>query len=353
MEPSSPSIATVVTVEARGVRFDDECILIPDPQPRSRVPKLLAKSSSFIFKRRHSHAHTHDLPSPTSPRDYDPSQSLLATPRSALSRNPAIQRRSSLPPPSRVHRATRLPPLPHTPLVTVPLRPCCPDCFSATENAALQGDDWTENFTRSAHRRRSASVDNRPFPPHLPDNGSTIRWSMVKESPPRTFHSVVVLDEADHDVTRVADDVPSASDEQGLNEVRKALDRLSVEAPVVDGILPPLLSRNKPRLSPILSNNPSVVDLPPRPIAADDLVDNVPAANGALEFGSGSASPAASPLLQTPSSSPTVSSSSPRQRERESSPRIPGSFRLPKRSTLMRAGSDILKGVSVMGGAPI
>jgi len=361
MEPSSSSIATALSLEAesRGVRFDDECILIPDPQPRSRVPKLLAKSSSFIFKRRHT---AHDLPSPTSPRDHDASQSLPTTPRSALSRkfslnegkhphsSPPIQRRSSLPPPSREHHATRPPLLSNTPLVTIPLRPCCPNCYSATENATLQGDNWTEGFTRSARRRRSASTDNRPYPPHLPDNGTTIRWSMVKESPPTAFRSVVVVDEADRDVTHVTDDVPSPSDEQGLSEVRKALDRLSA-GDTVDGILPPLLSRNKPRLSPIPSNNPSVVDLPPGPVVvAHEVVGNMPADHSPQ---SGSASPPASPLLQTPSSSPTISSSSPRQRQRESSPRIPGSFRIPKGSTLMRAGSDILKGVSVMGGSPI
>ena len=74
MESHTPPItSTAMTVEARGVRFDDECILIPDPQPRSRMPKLLAKSSSFIFKRKLTHAH--DFPSPTSPRDYDAPQS--------------------------------------------------------------------------------------------------------------------------------------------------------------------------------------------------------------------------------------------------------------------------------------
>lgn len=72
MEPHTPPItSTAMTVEARGVRFDDECVLIPNPQPRSRMPKLLAKSSSFIFKRKPSH----EPPSPLSPRDYDAPQS--------------------------------------------------------------------------------------------------------------------------------------------------------------------------------------------------------------------------------------------------------------------------------------
>jgi len=48
------SITVPDNVEARGVRFDDECVLIPGPQHRSRMTKLLAKPSAFIFKRKPS-----------------------------------------------------------------------------------------------------------------------------------------------------------------------------------------------------------------------------------------------------------------------------------------------------------
>lgn len=70
MESPSPSTLSPVALESRGVsvRFDDECVLIPDPQPRSRMSKLLVKPSSFIFKRRHSQ----DPFSPSSPHDDDP-----------------------------------------------------------------------------------------------------------------------------------------------------------------------------------------------------------------------------------------------------------------------------------------
>jgi hypothetical protein len=77
MEPPPTPITAALTVEARGVRFDDECVLIPDPQRRSRMPKLLARPSSFIFKRKQ------DLPSPASPRDYDALQSPTSFPRPA------------------------------------------------------------------------------------------------------------------------------------------------------------------------------------------------------------------------------------------------------------------------------
>jgi hypothetical protein len=77
----STQLTVAENVEAaRGVRFDDECILIPGPQPRSRMTKLLAKPSSFIFKRKPS---PQDPPqSPISPRDYDVPQSPTS-PRSA------------------------------------------------------------------------------------------------------------------------------------------------------------------------------------------------------------------------------------------------------------------------------
>ncbi|KAI0005355.1 hypothetical protein BJV74DRAFT_880629 [Russula compacta] len=383
MVPSSPSItAPVSSLESRGVRFDDECILIPDPQPRSRMPKLLAKPSSFIFKRKQPQ----DLHSPTSFRDCDPPQSPTS-PRPALSRKfslnegkpPApIQRRSSLPPPPRNYH-TRTTSLPPSPLVTIPLRPCCPNCFPATEGATLQSE---ESFSRAARRRHNLSTDSylhsHPCPPHVlssdRDSGSPIRWSA--ESPPATAachsHSVVVMDEDECKAELMdADDMPApASDDedQKLSEVvRRRLDRLSVAVssvrePPEDDILPHMLSRHRhgPWLPPIPSNNLSADDLSPTSCAVtEETVDillhtcNSPT--------SGSFSPPASPLPQTPSSvfstprsSPTISSPSmPTQKEGESPPRIPSSFRIPKGSSLLRAGSDILKGVSVFGTGPI
>jgi hypothetical protein len=242
---------------------------------------------------------------------------------------PPIQRRSSLPPPSRARHARR-PSLPSSPLLTIPLRPCCPNCFSATESAALQGDNWTERFSRAARRRRSASADNHPCPPHLlADSGATIQWSTVAESTSTTpFLSVLLVDESNHQATPGAtdDDAASAgvSDEQGSNAVLNGLDHLSVQDPD-DDILLPMLSRHKPWLSPIPSNNPSADDLSPASAAAEDA-DGLRLCSSPA---STSISPPASPLPQTPSSStfptpvssPTISSPT-RQRERDASPRI-------------------------------
>jgi hypothetical protein len=242
--------------------------------------------------------------------------------------------------------------------VTIPLRPCCPNCYTATENAAVQGDNWIENFTRPARRRRSLSTDNRPCPPHLlaSTSGTMIQWSTRAEnapsSPSPAFRSVVV-DEIGGKVATHTDDVVSGSDGQGAaTEVRTRLDRLSVRDPE-DNVLPPLLSRQKqqkqkPWLSPIPSNNASVDDLSPTDGGGEDVDSSSPASD--------SISPPSSPMLPTPTSSviPTPTSSpTMSQRGRETSPRMPGSFRVPKGGALLRVGSDILKGVSVLGSSPV
>ena len=274
-----------------------------------------------------------------------------------------IQRRSSLPPSSRPrHTRTSSTSLPTSPLVTIPLRPCCPNCFSATENAVLQGDDWIENFTRPANRRRSLSTDNRPCPPHVhaSTSGTTIQWSAGVEnglpspssSSSSAFRSVVV-DEVDGKVA-TQDDVVSGSDSDGqgaVTEVRNGLDHLSVRDPE-DSVLPPLLSRQRLKkqkdwLSPIPSNNPSVDDLSSSTTHAvgEDVDSSSPASDSISPPSSHTPTSSAIP---TPTSSPTIS-----QRGRETSPRIPGSFRVPKGGALLRVGSDILKGVSVLGSSPV
>ncbi|KAF8480826.1 hypothetical protein DFH94DRAFT_430355 [Russula ochroleuca] len=373
------SITLVDNGEARGVRFDDECVLIPGPQPRSRMPKLLARPSSFIFKRRHSSQDPHS-PSPASPRDYDAPQTPIS-PRSALSRKhslnagspppPSIQRRSSLPPPSRSPHLRRAntttatsSSLPSTPLVTIPLRPCCPNCFSATESAALQGDNWIESFSRPVRRRRSVSTDNRPCPPHLvaTTSGAAIQWSTAGEGPSTptssssssVFRSVVV-DEADEKAGHTDEVVVSGSDGQGINKVRKDFDRLSVRDPG-DDVLPPLLSRHKhkPWLSPIPSNNPSVDDLSPARAVSEE-VDSSPESDSVSPASSPTPPTPSSSVAPTPASSPTISYAAPppTRGRGSSSPSMPGSFRIPKGAALLRAGSDILRGVSVLGSSPV
>ena len=254
--------------------------------------------------------------------------------------------------------------LPSTPLVTVPLRPCCPNCFSATESAALQGDNWTETFSPPVRRRRSVSSDNRPCPPHLvaTTSGTTpIQWSPATEkfpspsspSPPSAFRSVVVDEKAGH-----MDEVVSGSgsDGQSINKARKGIDHLSVRDPRDDVLLSPLLPRHKPWLSPIPSNNPSVDDLSPKRAVGEE-VDSSPESDS-VSAASSSPTPAtpSSSVVPTPTSSPTMSYAkppTPTKGRGSSSPSLSGSFRIPKRAALLRAGSDILKGVSVLGSSPV
>ncbi|KAG6854193.1 hypothetical protein C0991_009506 [Blastosporella zonata] len=50
--------------------------------------------------------------------------------------------------------------IPKQDALTVPLRQCCADCVTVTEESFKEGDEWQEKFSRGARRRRSASLDN-------------------------------------------------------------------------------------------------------------------------------------------------------------------------------------------------
>ena len=252
--------------------------------------------------------------------------------------------------------------LPATPLVTIPLRPCCPNCFSATESAALQGDNLAENFTRPVRRHRSVSSDNRPCPPHLvaTTSATPIQWSPATENFPSpspsssssAFRSVVV-DEANEKTGHTDEAVSgSGTDGQGIgiNKERRGIDHLSVRDPRGEDVfLSPLPPRHKPWLSPIPSNNPSVDDLLPARTASEQ-VDSSPESDSVSATSSPTPSTPSS-VIPTPTSSPTMPYATPPTKGRRSSPSMP--FRIPKRAALLRAGSDILKGVSVLGSSPV
>jgi len=161
------------------------------------------------------------------------------------------------------------------------------------------------------------------------------------------------VDEVDGKVVTHTDGVISGSDGQGIiTEARNGVDRLSVRDPE-DNVLPPLLSRQKQEkqkhwLSPIPSNNPSVDDLSPTDAVGEDVDSSSPASDLISPPSSPTVLTPTSSALPTPTSSPKMS-----QKGRETSPRMPGSFRVSKGGALLRAGSDILKGVSVLGGSPV
>ncbi|KAH9043861.1 hypothetical protein EDB85DRAFT_2138544 [Lactarius pseudohatsudake] len=325
------------SLEFRGVRFDDECILIPDPQPRSRMPRLLI--NPFAFKRRHSQ----DSYSPTSYHSDAPPSPTGTFPRPALSRKYSLTESPPLSPPP-VYRHASLPPTP-----TTSARPRAPSL------SPLQRD--RVNLYLFAHVALIASL--RPSVRLCwAKNGqksslvqhATIQWSsnITEDSTPAAFHPILVVDEADHKASLVTKPSPAPDGEQELTDALHAIDRLSVQEPE-DGILPPLLTRQKPWLSPIPSNNASIDDVSREPstVAAEDPPLYLPV----------QVSPPPSPLPKTPPSlysspvaSPKISSPSPSER---GSPRIGSSFRIPKGASLMRAGADILRGVSVIGTSPV
>lgn len=89
-----------------------------------------------------------------------------------------------------------LPPRPDA--VTVPLRPCCAECFSVTEESVNGGGDWQEKFTRGARRRRNSSADTHAH--YHAQRHRTLRDNLPG------FGAVVSVDEVDqrHGISRTA-----------------------------------------------------------------------------------------------------------------------------------------------------
>lgn len=164
------------------VRFDAQCIVIPELPPRSRRTRLVTKTYSVpLWKRRGSLSG----PQPASPdpdeddhvilklplprlqtRVQSPTRSGEAVPLTPclVHRSPEINSTNSTGSPTTVRRSLRKSSVSsiHADLVTVPLRPCCAACQEITDAARLQGDAWTERFSRAAKYRRSLSADSQP-----------------------------------------------------------------------------------------------------------------------------------------------------------------------------------------------
>ncbi|KAG5651766.1 hypothetical protein H0H81_007548 [Sphagnurus paluster] len=188
IQPSSiilPAYTEDVDTNGRVVRFDNECILIPE---RSKRPKLVKSYSLPLWKKRSSDSEGEGH-STVSRRRASPSTEdthvlfKVPIPR-FISRSPSRGRSTSTSPPSpkplspclvnrspsssplspKALRRTSLPistlSIPKDDAVTVPLRPCCVDCVPIMEESLREGEQWQEKFTRGARRRRSASLDN-------------------------------------------------------------------------------------------------------------------------------------------------------------------------------------------------
>ncbi|THH31572.1 hypothetical protein EUX98_g2605 [Antrodiella citrinella] len=185
------------------VRFDSECVLIPEPVAPSRMPRLLMKSYSLPLWRKKapslspsssSFADASEQPSPDDgrPRFGFRSSSKQSRARSS-SRDPNDPTRRPLVPcivdHNHPHRRTRRPSLPIAPkldVVTVPLRECCLACHPVIEETLVEGSAWQEKFSRGARRRRNSSADDlRPS-----------HHKRVSEDLPG-FESILNVDEVD------------------------------------------------------------------------------------------------------------------------------------------------------------
>ena len=218
---------------SRVVRFDNECVLIPKTTlSRSKLPVVLTKSYSLpLWKRRTHHFPDSDVEdsagSSAQPQSSEDSRVTIKVPiptfvklrlfyvgfieiayfrfRRRSSGSPTRTRCIPSPiipnslPSCLVRRASsesasssdklipiRRPSLPiyHRRLdeLTVPLRDCCADCQRITEECLKEGNDWKENFSRGARRRRSTSLEysHKPASPHTRNahlNGASMSFS--------------------------------------------------------------------------------------------------------------------------------------------------------------------------------
>ncbi|KAH9927423.1 uncharacterized protein BXZ73DRAFT_90706 [Epithele typhae] len=167
--PTSPPAADEPT--APKVRFDQECVLIPDPSPVSRLPRFVTKSYSLpLWKRKRDPSvdSEDDLPedhvtfkvsvpsittkarSPSRDSPHTPLVPCLVyqDPISPLPHTPRRPRRASLP----------VPPI-TTDIITVPLRACCAQCYTSIDECVKKGEHWEVRFSRGAARRRKSVSD--------------------------------------------------------------------------------------------------------------------------------------------------------------------------------------------------
>ncbi|KAI6028968.1 hypothetical protein EDC04DRAFT_2715567 [Pisolithus marmoratus] len=179
---STPALAVVESAvasvhadpvdERSSVRFDSQCVVIPQPSPRPRRARLVTKRTrtrqpcrpqTFTSSvRKNIHPWQKQGLHPTT-RVQSPTRCIDPTPLT-----PCLVHRSlsnDVPgSPSTSRRTRSKSPTSHirTDLITVPLRPCCAACQAVTDQARSQGDTWMERFSPAAYYRRCRSTDNEP-----------------------------------------------------------------------------------------------------------------------------------------------------------------------------------------------
>ncbi|KAK0197804.1 hypothetical protein F5146DRAFT_972270 [Armillaria mellea] len=243
----------------RAVRFDNECILIPECHGRSKRPivSMVTKSYALPLWKRKSPS-----PSPLDEKERDtemledsdssPEGIVFKVSVPSFKTRPSRGRSHTAEPltPCLVHRSTanksrhsppsprprtlmRSPSLPIPPakrITTVPLRACCPNCYSITEKSLKEGDNWETKFSTGARRRRSTSLDGITAPFNLAD---------VEEA---LFRVNVTVDEVDTLKQRRSQDIAP-----------EPVSTPRVEVEDEDQLFPLPLPRRSPNDSPIPS----------------------------------------------------------------------------------------------------
>ncbi|KAF7793320.1 hypothetical protein EIP86_004432 [Pleurotus ostreatoroseus] len=226
MATTTTTATAAATSAPSHVHFDDTCVLIPDPV-QSRMPRLIKKSYSLPIwrKRSNSNPPADFVEATTAPAttaeergmvitvfdDTDQpdfvsfsrsrSQSRSESPQRPLI--PCIVNTGTAP---RSHSHVRRPslPLPLRPdAMTIPLRPCCKECFRTTEECLKKGHAWEEKFTRGARRLMNSGAS-------VQAHAHAQRHRRVQDDVPG-FGAVVSVDEIDirHGIS--SDGVPGTS----------------------------------------------------------------------------------------------------------------------------------------------
>ncbi|KIY51933.1 hypothetical protein FISHEDRAFT_70424 [Fistulina hepatica ATCC 64428] len=180
LSPSTASESLASPSCEGGVRFDSECIVIPDVPP-ARKPLMVTRSYTLPLswgglKRKPADADMSEyspevsphvvlkvpLPSFMSPKaasrpPVSPYMSCLTHRSTSVGERrllrPGRERRASLPLPCELPVQHNCAAGPSNVPTIVPLRACCAACYEVTEASIRDGDTWKEKFSRGARRR--------------------------------------------------------------------------------------------------------------------------------------------------------------------------------------------------------
>ncbi|KAG6902002.1 hypothetical protein C0995_005802 [Termitomyces sp. Mi166 len=333
--PSSPSDLD------RVVRFDSECVLIPEPSKRSKTTKTYtlplwkkrtndadadtAGSSSRVPQ---SPEETHvvfKVPIPRCVQEIRDRRDVYWFPVSFISRSPTRGRStlpslkplspclvyrdpSSSPTMPKPIRRTSLPlttcNIPKHDAPTVPLRPCCANCVHVTEESFKEGEEWQEKFTKGARRRRSASLDNNDgrFGIDASRSGVSDFAARVDLSPGARYKSAFTLTVDEMDKRRRSQEF--TEDMKLFRSASRSSSSMVFRSPATSNLH---MSRSVDKES---STSPISLDVPPRPIKSSPIQEEDE--DQLFPLPSPRRTPSASPTSSkapSPNPSPNVSTS--------------------------------------------